>query len=169
MKCIAHRGARAAAIGVVAVALIALPAHGQATTADKADHLFLHEMADLNKGVALLAHGAMHRPGTSPSKTQAGAVDKRHDDEMDHITAALKMIADSYVPRASRADSTTAADLTKQGGAAYDAAFRTDVRQIDQRAIKTIDLYMPQLTNATIKTLAQRLRASADEEAKGFE
>ena len=69
------------------------------------DQHFLQEMANNNQGVALLAHETLHRTGTFPSKTQAQAVDKQHDDQMDHIRAALAMVKDNYVPRASHADS----------------------------------------------------------------
>ena len=126
----------------------------------------LHELADLNRAVALLAHETMHRPGTFPSKAQATAVDKRHDDDMDHMSAALKTLGDDYKSRASGADSATAKALSKLSGAAYDAEFRKDVTAIDERAIKAVDSYTPKLTNVLIKTLAGRMRASAAAEMK---
>jgi hypothetical protein len=123
-------------------------------------------MADINGGVALLAHETLHRTGTFPSKADAQLVDKQHDDEMDHLRAALKgMFGDAYAPRASHADSATAAALAGRSGAAYDRAFRAGVAALDQRGIAVIDRYTPQLTHPELKTLAQRMRASAESEA----
>ena len=51
-----------------------------------------------------------------------------------------------------------AASLRTHSHAAYDSAFRADVVRLDQRATGLIDQYLPQLTNAQIKTLAQRMR-----------
>jgi uncharacterized protein YqeY len=130
------------------------------------DQQFLQEMANNNEGVALLAHETLHRPGTFPSKTQAQAVDKQHDDQMDHLRAALKMLNDNYVPRASHADSAVAAALRAKSHAAYDSAFRADVVRLDQRATELVDKYLPQLTNVQIKTLAQRMRDATAEEEK---
>lgn len=130
------------------------------------DQQFLREMANNNEGVALLAHETMHRTGTFPSKTQAQAVDKQHDGQMDHIRAALTMVNDHYVPRASHADSLIAASLRTKSHAAYDSAFRANVVQMDQRATGLIDKYLPQLTNAQIKTLAQRMRNATMAEEK---
>lgn len=130
------------------------------------DQQFLQEMANNYEGVALLVHATMHRPGTSPSKTQAAAVDKQHDDQMDHIRAALKMVNDNYVPRASHADSAIAAALRTKSHAAYDSAFRADVVHLDQRATEVVDKYLPQLTNAQIKVLAQRMRDATVAEEK---
>ena len=66
----------------------------------------------------------MHRAGTFPSKTDAQAVEKQHDDQMDHIHAALGMLSVSYTAKASHTDSTRAAALRKQTGTAYDSLDR---------------------------------------------
>jgi hypothetical protein len=161
-----HRGIHGALAALIVVGLAAAPAGAQAPSGLTPDQQFLQALADNCRGVELLAHATLHRTGTFPSKTDAQKVDKQHDDEMDHIRAALKMLSDTYAPRASHADSATAAALTKQTGAAYDQAFRTDVVQIDQREIQLIDKYAPQLTNAQIKTMAQRLRVAAQAEIK---
>lgn len=149
-----------------AAAIVANVAHAQAPSTRTPDQRLVEELANLNRGVALLAHETMHRAGTFPSKADAQAVDKEHDDEMDHLSAALKMLNDSYAPRASHADSATATALRTQSGAAYDRAFRSDVVSLDRRAIEAIDHYLPQLTNPQIKTLAQRMRAAAQTEMK---
>lgn len=154
--------------GVLLMLAVPMAARAQAPTGVSADQQFLRAVADLNSGVALLAHETLHRPGTFPSKVDAEKVDKRHDDEMDHIRAAMKMLSDGYRPKASPADSAVARALGTQTGAAYDRAFRTDVANIDQREAQIVDKYLPQLTNAQIKTLAQRMRDAAVAEAKGM-
>jgi hypothetical protein len=155
-------------IGSVVLSLVVGVGSARAQTPSGAtpDQQLLQGVANVNQGVALLAHETMHRPGTFPSKTDAQAVDKQHDDQMDHIHAALGMLNDSYTPKASHADSARAAALGKQSGAAYDSAFRADVVHLDDQAVQMIDKYMPQLTNAQIKTMAQRLRDADTAEAK---
>jgi hypothetical protein len=146
------------------VGMSATPVHAQGSPSAGPDQQLLHEVADINRGVALLAHETMHRAGTFPSKADAEKVDKQHDDEMDHVRAALKMLNDSYAGKASHSDSATATALGKESGAAYDHGFRTDVSALDQREMQSIDKYLPQLTNPQIKTLAQRMRQSAEQE-----
>jgi hypothetical protein len=154
-----------AALGCfICVAMSAPPLRAQGSPSAGTDQQLLHEIADLDRGVALLAHETMHRAGTFPSKADAEKVDKQHDDEMDHVRAALKMLNDSYAGKASHSDSATAGALGKQSGAAFDHGFRTDVSALDQREMQSIDKYLPQLTNPQIKTLAQRMRASAEQE-----
>jgi hypothetical protein len=154
-----------AALGCfICVGMSAVPLRAQGSPSAGSDQQLLHEIADLNRGVALLAHETMHRAGTFPSKTDAEKVDKQHDDEMDHVRAALKMLNDSYAGKASHSDSAAAAALAKETGAAYDHGFRSDVGALDQREMQSIDKYLPQLTNPQIKTLAQRMRQSAERE-----
>jgi hypothetical protein len=160
---------RYAMAGLVALSLMSLaPLRAQATSAASPDQQFLENMADLNQDVALLAHETLHRAGTFPSKADAENVDKRHDDEMDHMRAALKMLNDSYHSKASHADSVTAAVLGKESGATFDKDFRADVVKIDQRELQLINTDMPQLTNAQVKTLAERMGNSARAEAKAL-
>ena len=155
-------------VGSVVLSLVVGVGSARAQTPSGAtpDQQLLQGVANLNQGVALLAHETMHWPGTFPSKTDAQGVDKLHDDQMDHIHAALGMLNDAYTPKASHADSARAAALGKQSGAAYDSAFRADVVQLDDQAIQMIDKYMSQLTNAQIKTMAQRLRDADAAEVK---
>ncbi|GEM_PF-4063331 len=166
-----RRLARVLGTALVPLLAIATPLRAQGGAASSSgggggpDQQFLREMADLNRGIALLAHGAMHRPGASAAKTAAQRVDKAHDDEMDHLRAALTgLFHDSYSPRVSHADSATAAALATRSGAAYDRAFRADVAALDQRGIELIDRYAPQLTHPELRTLAERMRASAESE-----
>jgi uncharacterized protein YqeY len=159
-RCIASAGV------AVLLAAAGAPVSAQAPSAGSADQQMLQQVANLNQGIGLLAHETMHRAGTFPSKTDAQSVDKQHDDQMDHIRAALTMLNDSYVAKASHADSARASALTKQSGAAYDSTFRADVAQLDQQAIQTIDKYTPQLTNAQVKTMAGRMKAADAAEAK---
>jgi hypothetical protein len=160
------RGVAVAVSCLICVGAPAATLRAQGSPGAGPDQQFLHEMADLNRGVALLAHETLHRNGAFPSKADAEKVDKQHDAEMDHVRAALTMLKDSYAGKASHADSATAAALGKEAGTGYDRTFRADVGKLDQREMATIDKFMPQLTNAQIKTLAQRMRGSAQQEAQ---
>jgi Domain of unknown function (DUF4142) len=159
------RRSKAYASGALLLVVAASASLGAQSATPTPDQQLLQELANINRGVELVAHKTLHRTGAFPSKADAQAVDKQHDDEMDHIRAALAMLNDTYSPHASHADSAAAAALGKLTGASYDSAFRADVVHLDQREVQAADKYLPQLTNPQIKTMAQRVRAAAQSEA----
>jgi hypothetical protein len=148
--------------------LLAVPLgaiRAQDTTGMSQDQLFLRHQLQGHVGVSLIVHATQHMPGTFPAKTDAQKVDQRLDDEMDRLRTALKSIYnDAYAPQ-PRATAVSLGDsLAKLTGAAYDATFRKWIIEYDRLLILGIDNTMPKLTNATVKALAQKMRASASAE-----
>jgi hypothetical protein len=129
------------------------------------DQLFLRHQLENSVSASFLVHATMHKPGTFPAKTDAQKIDQRLDDQSDRIRTALKSIYnDSYAPQPRLTASSLADSLAKLSGATYDQTFRKWVIEYDRLAILGIDKSMPKLTNATVKALAQKMRASASAE-----
>ena len=134
-------------------------------TAKTPDQTFLRSMSDSHTGLALAVHMVMHRPGTFPSKADAQRVDRRIDDDLDRMGAALKGIfKDNYVPKARATAHALTDSLATLTGANFDSTFRKFVIEYDRLEIQTIDRAVPKMTNTEVKTLAQRMRASASTE-----
>jgi hypothetical protein len=148
-----------AAVGVPAVA-----GGGGPTVQDSLppDQKFLRETSRGHAGMALIAHETLKLPGTSPAKAEAKKVDQRVDDEMDRMRAALKSIYnDSYVAKPRQTALALADSLGKLTGATYDDTYMKWVMEYDRLLILSIDRATPTLTNADVKGLAQKMRASA--------
>jgi hypothetical protein len=134
-------------------------------TAKTPDQIFLRSMSDSHTGLALAVHMVMHRPGTFPSKADAQRVDRRIDDDLDRMGAALKGIfKDNYVPKARPTARVLTDSLATLTGANFDSTFRKFVVEYDRLELQTIDRAVPKMTNTQVKTLAQRMRASASTE-----
>jgi uncharacterized protein (DUF305 family) len=154
----------------LAVILLAVPlgvARAQVpdTTTMGPDQLFLRHRLQSHVGLTLLVHETLHRTGTFPSKADAQKVDQRLDDEVDRMKTALRSIYnDTYNPQPRDMAHSLADSLAKLGGPKYDFTFRNWVIEYDRLEILDIDKAMPKLTNATVRALAQKMRASASSE-----
>jgi hypothetical protein len=127
------------------------------------DQKFLRETSRGAAGMALLAHETLKRPGDFPAKAEAKKVDQRVDDEMDRMKAALKSIYnDSYVATPRQTAHSLADSLGKLTGGTYDDTYMKWVMEYDRLLILSIDRATPTLTNADVKALAQKMRASAN-------
>jgi uncharacterized protein (DUF305 family) len=137
----------------------------QDTTGMGPDQMFLRHTLQEHTGATLVVHGALHRPGTFPAKTDAAKIDNRLDDEIDRLRAALKnLYNDNFAPQPRDLAHAIADSLTKLSGPKYDYTFRNWFIDYDQLQVQVIDKTMPKLTNATVKALAQKMRASATSE-----
>jgi uncharacterized protein (DUF305 family) len=126
------------------------------------DQKFLRETSRGHAGAALLAHETLKQTGDSPAKAEAKLVDQRVDDEMDRMSAALKSIYnDSYVAKPRNTARSLADSLGKLTGGAYDDTYMKWMVEYDRLLILSIDRATPTLTNADVKALAQKMRASA--------
>lgn len=138
---------------------------GQDTSTMSPDQLFLRQSLQSIVGGTLIVHNTLHLPGTFPSKADAQKIDQRLDDQSDRIRTALKTIYnDSYAPEPRATARSLADSLSKLTGPHYDQTFRKWFIEYDRLTILSIDRAMPKMTNATVKALAQKMRASANAE-----
>lgn len=135
-----------------------------------ADQEFLQKMSDHHEGLILLAHETLEHKGPLAVKDEAKKLDSEQDDELDRMKTALKgeFNVASYSPTALPEHQAMADSLGKLSGASYDRQFREDVIKHHQEAVAMIDSYMPRMTHADIKTMAERMRANQTKEIEQF-
>ncbi len=127
-------------------------------------------MSDHHKGLILLAHETVAHKGNLTVKDEAKKLDSEQDDELDRMSNALKgqFNVASYTPKVLPEHQAMADSLAKLSGTAFDRKFREDVIKHHEEGIAMIDRYLPQLTHADVKTMAERMRASQTKEVEQF-
>ncbi|MGI8509278.1 MAG: DUF305 domain-containing protein [Gemmatimonadaceae bacterium] len=137
---------------------------GDLTTSGQmsADQEFLQKMSDHHEGLILMVHKTLEHTGPLAVKDEAKKLDSEQDDELDRMKNALKgdFNVASYTPKAMPEHQAMADSLGKLSGSAYDRQFRKDVITHHQEAVAMIDRYLPRLTHADVKTMAERMRAN---------
>lgn len=127
-------------------------------------------MSDHHKGLVLLSHETLEHKGALAVKDEAKKLDSEQDDELDRMSNALKADFNgaTYTPKVMPEHQAMADSLAKLSGAAYDRQFREDVIKQHQEAIAMIDSYLPKMTHADIKTMAEGMRANQVKESDQF-
>lgn len=126
-------------------------------------------MSDHHKGLILLVHETIEHKGPLAVKDEAKKLDSEQDDELARMNSALKgEFNTSYAPKEMPEHQAMADSLATMSGSAFDRRFREDVIKHHEEAITMIDRYLPQLTHADIKTMAERMRASQTKEIAEF-
>ncbi len=135
-----------------------------------ADQEFLQKMSDHHKGLILLSHETLEHKGPLAVKDEAKKLDSEQDDELDRMKNALKadFNVSSYTPTVMPEHQAMADSLGKLSGAAYDRQFREDIIKHHQEAVAMIDKYVPRMTHADLKTMAERMRVSQMKEIEQF-
>lgn len=135
-----------------------------------ADQEFLQKMSDHHEGLILMVHKTLEHTGPLAVKDEAKKLDSEQDDELDRMKNALKgdFNVASYTPKAMPEHQAMADSLGKLSGSAYDRQFREDVIKHHQEAVAMIDRYLPRLTHADVKTMAERMRANQTKEIDQF-
>ena len=130
------------------------------------DQQFLEKMSDHHAGLILMAHETVDHSGPLAVKDEAKKFDSEQDDELARMKNALKSEfgVPSYSPKAMPEHQAMADSLKTLSGTAYDRRFREDVIKHHQEAIAMIDQYLPQMTHADVKTMAERMRANETKE-----
>lgn len=140
-------------------ASIASAAQPEMASAMPPDQEFLRMMSDHHSGMILMVHEAMERKDKIASLADAKKIDQEQDDDLDRMRAALKGMNDDYKPAPSSDAQATANSMMKLSGPEFDRAFWQNTIKHHQMGIAMIDEYLPKLTRADVKTLAERMRA----------
>lgn len=130
--------------------------------ATSADQEFLQLMSDHHEGLITIAHETLKHTGRLGVTDEARKLDSELDDQLARMHSALKgeLNTPAYAPKAAPEFQAMADSLTHLSGAAYDRQFRQDVIDYHQTSIALIDRYLPRLTHADVKTMAERMRAT---------
>ena len=132
---------------------------GMSNMTGNADQDFLRMMSDHHKGMILMAHDAKDRKGSGVASV-ATMLDTKQDKELDQMVTTLERdFKDPYSPKVMPDNQRMADDLKAKTGTHYDRAFLEHTIMHHQQAIKMIDDYLPQGKNATIKQMAEKMKA----------
>jgi len=136
-------------------------ANGIADMSGNPDRDFLRMMSDHHQSLIALAHAAIARKDASAAvRDEARAVDTKQDAELDTMTTMLlRAFNERYTPKPMPTDMAMNDSALLKYGSAFDRAFRETVIKHYHEGIKLMDQYLPRLTEPTLKTLVQRMRA----------
>ena len=138
------------------------------TTTGNADHDFLRMMTDHHKAMVTMAHEAKEQKGSSIREI-ATRLDAEQDKELDQMTTMLEHdFKDPYVPKVMPDNQKMIDALKAKAGAGFDRTFLENTIAHHQEAIKMVDGYLPKSANATIKTMAAKMKADQAREIAEF-
>ena len=143
---------------------------GMATVTGNPDQDFLRMMSDHHKGLILMAHMTKDRKEGGTAVADATKLDTKQDQELDHMVSMLeKDFKDPYAPKVMPEHQAMADSLKTKAGKEYDRTFYQDIIKHHQEAIKMIDDYLPKAKNATIKQMAEQMKADQTKEIADFQ
>lgn len=129
------------------------------------DHDFLRMMSDHHKGLVAMAHPTIESKENLSVKPLATRLDKEQDAELNKMMTMLeKEYKDPYAPKVTPDNAAMVDDLKSKHGVDYDRTFMQHVIMHHQAAIKMIDEYLPKAKNATLKTMAEAMKATQTKE-----
>ena len=134
------------------------------------DRDFLRMMSDHHKGLILLAHMTKERTGGGSAVADAEKLDAAQDKEIDRMQTMLeKDFKDPYAPKVSAENQAMADELKTKTGKEYDRTFYQDIITHHQGALKMVDEYLPKSRNATVKKMAEKMKADQTKEIADFQ
>ena len=137
---------------------------GMAMTGN-ADQDFLRMMSDHHKGLIALAHMTMEGTQAVTVKALAKQMDAKQDKELDDMTTMLERdFKDAYAPKIMPEHQKMVDELKPKAGADYDRTFLHHVIMHHEEAVKMVDQYLPTAKSATIKAMAEKMKADQTKE-----
>lgn len=134
------------------------------------DRDFLRMMSDHHKGLIAIAHLAKDRASAGTARTDAATMDAKQDQELDRMVTMLeKDFKDPYGPKIMPEHQAMADDLKGKSGAEFARTFYQDVIKHHQEAIVMIDGYTPKAKNATIRSMAEKMKTDQSREIAELE
>lgn len=134
-------------------------AHRMASMTGDADRDFLRMMSDHEAGLVVLARTAQARKDGAiiPDATTLIA---KHNEVLNRLTMLLaKNYSEAFAPKAMPADHAMADALGTKSGKEYERLFYQNVIQHQRDALTIIDTYLPKAKNASIKQMAETMKA----------
>ena len=138
--------------------------------AKDADHEFLRKMADHHEGMIVMLNGAPDKAASATAKADARKLIDKQRPERDSMVAMIKRdYNETHMPMAMQSAKTMAADLNQKSGAAYDRDMYGHVIMHHQEGVKMVDDFLPRLTKAPVRQMAEKMRADQQREIQEFQ
>jgi uncharacterized protein (DUF305 family) len=124
------------------------------------NHDFLRMMTDHHKGLIQMAHMTIERKDKLSVKGEAETLDHKQDQELDKMMTMLEhQYKDPYTPKVTPENQAMTDALTPLSGTAYSRKFVENVIAHHQMGIQMIDQFLPKLTDAKLKTMAETMKS----------
>jgi uncharacterized protein (DUF305 family) len=157
--------------GDSAAAMAAMPGHDMnRPPARDADQEFLRMMVDHHQGLVQMATAAMTK--ASQSATQGDAHNlhtKQADDQKKMIAQVQSQYGETLLPMVLPSNKAMIDSLAAKSGAEYDRTFYRNVIAHHREGIRMTDEFLPRLTKADVKQMAERMKAEQQKEIAEFE
>lgn len=153
--------------GIPAKADTGMAGMNEAPTRD-ADQEFLRMMVDHHQGMIAMADSAA-KSGSAHIKGDAADLSSAQKREQQWMLGTLKSgYSEDKMPMVRTSSTDMLGKLTGKTGAEFDRQFRLNVIAHHEEAIGMIDKYMPRLTRADVKKLAEKMKADQTSEIADF-
>lgn len=147
------------------------PATAQApAAAQDANHEFLRMMSDHHEGLIAMASPAMTKASRQTTQGDAHKLHTKQEEEQKRMVAMIQSsYGESYTPKIIPQHQAMNDSLQAKSGAAYDSTFYADVVKHHQEGIQMIDRFLPQLTNAEVRQMVEKMRTEQTREIEEFQ
>ena len=138
--------------------------------AKDADHEFLRKMSDHHEGMIVMLDGAPEKATSATAKADARKLIEKQGAEKDSMLAMIKQdYNETHMAMPMPSAKTMAADLQQKSGAAYDRDMYGHVIMHHQEGVKMVDDFLPRLTKAPVRQMAEKMRADQQREIQEFQ
>lgn len=138
---------------------------GMATTpARDANQEFLRMMVDHHQGMLQMTDTALKKAGAEV-RAEATKMRAAQRAEQQRMLAMLNaQYGENKMPMVTAGNESMITMLSGASGAAFDRQFREHVIMHHQEAIKLVDQFLPRLTNAELRQMAEKMKADQTRE-----
>jgi uncharacterized protein (DUF305 family) len=141
-----------------------------AQTASTPDREFLTKMTDHHEGMVQMAEAAMNKASKPATQGDAHNLHTKQAAERDSMKAMLaSAFNDHHQPTVMTENKAMMDSVDAKSGAAYDREFYAQTIKHHQEGIRMIDQYLPQLTDAKLKAMAEKMKTDQQKEIAQFE
>jgi uncharacterized protein (DUF305 family) len=138
--------------------------------AKDANHEFLRMMSDHHEGLIEMASAAMTKASTQQAQGDAHTLHTKQEEEQKRMISMIQQsYGESLTPMIMPNNKTMNDSLQAKSGAEYDRTFYGSVVQHHQEGIRMIDQFLPRLTNAEVRQMAEKMRADQQKEIPEME
>lgn len=162
-----------AAAAESAAGMAAMPGHDMISNrpaAKDADHEFLRMMSDHHEGLIEMATTAMTKATRPETQGDAHGLHTKQEEEQKRM---LSMIQSQYnetvTPMVLPSNKAMIDSLASRTGAEYDRTFYRNVVTHHREGVRMIDDFLPRLSRAEVRQLAERMKADQQKEIVEFE
>lgn len=138
--------------------------------AKDANHEFLRMMSDHHEGLIAMASAAMTKASKQTTQGDAHNLHTKQEGEKKHMVDMIQSsYGETYTPKVMPPDRAMNDSLQAKTGAAYDSTFYANIIKHHQEAVRMVDQFLPRLTNAELRQMAEKMRTEQSKEIEDFQ